>query len=114
VTSHGWADPTVRAHIVELARAGWINAVQLDIKDEGGTVGYASTVPLAISSGAAAGLYDARAALDELHALDVRVIGRVVCFLDPKLAGCMVPSRWRPTTGMLHSRTSRTPRYGST
>lgn len=86
VTAHGWADPAVRTHIIELARAGWIDAVQLDIKDEGGTVGYASTVPLAVASGAAAGVYDAPAALAELHALDVRVIGRIVCFLDPQLA----------------------------
>lgn len=86
VTAHGWADPAVRNHIIELARAGWIDAVQLDIKDEGGTVGYASAVPLAVASGAAAGVYDAPAALAELHALDVRVIGRIVCFLDPQLA----------------------------
>jgi len=86
VSAHGWADPAVRTHIIDLARAGLIDAVQLDIKDEGGTVGYASTVPLAVASGAVAGVYDARAALDGLHALGVRVIGRIVCFLDPKLA----------------------------
>ena len=86
VTAHGWVDPAVRTHIIDLARAGLIDAVQLDIKDEGGTVGYASTVPLAVASGAVAGVYDARAAVDELHALGVRVIGRIVCFLDPKLA----------------------------
>ena len=32
------------------------------------------------------GHYDAEAALDELHGLGVRVIGRIVCFLDPVLA----------------------------
>ena len=86
VSARGWADPAVREPILQLARSGLINAVQLDIKDESGEIGYASTVPLAVSSGAARGHYDAGAALDELHALGVRVIGRIVCFLDPVVA----------------------------
>jgi hypothetical protein len=86
VTAQSWADPAVREPILAMARTGLINAVQLDIKDEGGVVGYASAVPLAATTGAAAGHYDADAALDELHGLGVRVIGRIVCFLDPKLA----------------------------
>ncbi|MEJ7724826.1 MAG: putative glycoside hydrolase, partial [Ilumatobacteraceae bacterium] len=36
--------------------------------------------------GAAQDYYDPEEAVAELHALDVRVIGRVVCFLDPTLA----------------------------
>ena len=53
----------------------------------GGAVGYASVVPLAATSGATASAhYDARQALDELHATGVRVIGRIVCFLDPVLS----------------------------
>jgi hypothetical protein len=43
-------------------------------------------VPLAVSAGAASGHYDAHAAIGELHRLGVRVIGRIVCFLDPQLA----------------------------
>jgi hypothetical protein len=86
VTARSWIDPAVREPILELARSGLINAVQLDIKDESGEVGYASTVALAVTSGAAIGYYDAAAALDELHGLGVRVIGRIVCFLDPVLA----------------------------
>ena len=54
MTARSWADPAVREPILELARRGLINAVQLDVKDESGEVGYASTVPLAISTGAAA------------------------------------------------------------
>lgn len=86
VAARGWADPAVRDPILNLARSGLINAVQLDIKDESGEVGYASTVPLAVSTGAARGHYDAAAALEELHGLGVRVIGRIVCFLDPVVA----------------------------
>ena len=86
VSARGWADPAVREPILALARQGLINAVQLDIKDESGEVGYASAVPLAVSAGAASGHYDAHAAIGELHRLGVRVIGRIVCFLDPHLA----------------------------
>jgi hypothetical protein len=86
VTARSWSDPAVREPILALARSGLINAVQLDIKDESGEVGYASTVPTAVTIGAAMGHYDATAALEELHGLGVRVIGRIVCFLDPVLA----------------------------
>jgi hypothetical protein len=86
VTAQSWADVAVREPILAMARLGLINAVQLDIKDEGGVVGYSSTVPMAVTTGAAVAHYDAEAALEELHDLGVRVIGRIVCFLDPKLA----------------------------
>jgi hypothetical protein len=86
VTAQSWSDPAVREPILAMARSGLINAVELDIKDEGGVVGYASAVPLAVTTGAAFAHYDADATLDELHGLGVRVIGRIVCFLDPKLA----------------------------
>jgi len=86
VTARGWADPAIREQILSVARSGRINAVQLDIKDESGAIGYDSGVELATAVGSARGHYDARAALDELHALGVRVIGRIVCFLDPALA----------------------------
>ena len=86
VTARSWTDPAVREPILAMARAGLINAVQLDIKDERGEVGYATDVPLATATGAAMGHYDAKSALDQLHGLGVRVIGRIVCFLDPRLA----------------------------
>jgi hypothetical protein len=82
-----WADPTVHDQIVAMARAHLINAVELDVKDERGEVGYASKVPLATTVGAVKARYDAQAATDELHDLGVRVIGRIVCFLDPLTAG---------------------------
>jgi hypothetical protein len=82
-----WADPAIHAQVVEMAKAGLINAVELDVKDETGEVGYASEVPLAKTVGAARSRYDARAATAELHDLGVRAIGRIVCFLDPITAG---------------------------
>jgi hypothetical protein len=86
IAAADWRDPAKRDAVLRLAREGRINAVQLDIKDEAGLIGYASKVPLAVQSGAVDPQYDAREAIDELHGLGVRVIGRVVCFLDPILA----------------------------
>ena len=88
VTAAGWADPVIHQQVLDLVASGRINAVELDIKDEHGEVGHASAVPLASTTGAVIGHYDARQAIDELHAHGVRVIGRIVCFLDPVL------SRW--------------------
>jgi hypothetical protein len=81
-----WVIPEVRERILAMARAGQINAVQLDIKDESGQVGYETNVRLARRVSAVTTYYDARATLDELHGLGLRVIGRIVNFLDPVLA----------------------------
>jgi putative glycosyl hydrolase protein len=86
VTAADWADPAVREPIIALARSGAIDAVELDIKDERGEIGYASDVPLAVAAGTVRQRYDARKAIDELHGTGARVIGRIVCFLDPTLA----------------------------
>jgi hypothetical protein len=87
ITARAWADPTLRAAARDLVRQGRINAVQLDIKDELGEIGYLSDVTIANRAGSVRDHYDVDEALAELHALDVRVIGRIVCFLDPVVAG---------------------------
>jgi hypothetical protein len=81
-----WSSAALREPVLAMVREGRINAVQLDIKDESGEIGYASQVPLAQELGAAKGYYDAVQALGELHALGVRVVGRLVAFRDPVLA----------------------------
>jgi hypothetical protein len=63
-----------------------INAVQLDLKDELGIVGWRSGVPLARRIGAERGTFDLAAAVKLLHARGARVIGRLVAFRDPVLA----------------------------
>ena len=83
VTAYAWADDDLRAGIMELVRSRRINAVQLDLKDESGEVGWASGVPLAKQIGAQLEIYDLPVALKKLHGLGVRVIGRIVCFRDP-------------------------------
>ena len=54
VTAKGWADPVLKAGILQMIAEGRINAVELDLKDEEGVVGYDSAVPLAEQIGARA------------------------------------------------------------
>ncbi|MFN0092703.1 MAG: putative glycoside hydrolase [Acidimicrobiales bacterium] len=86
VTAAAWNHAGLKASVLDLVRAGKINAVQLDLKDEAGVVGFASRNPLAAEIGAVQDPYDLAAAVSELHGLGVRVIGRVVAFRDPILA----------------------------
>ncbi|MFD0364080.1 putative glycoside hydrolase [Nocardia sp. GCM10030253] len=86
VTAYGWMHEGLREAVLDMAREGRINTVQLDIKDEDGVVGYDSQVPLARESGAVAGIYDARAVLRQLHDMKLSVVGRIVAFRDPTMA----------------------------
>ncbi|GAB0107759.1 putative glycoside hydrolase [Nocardia sp. JMUB6875] len=87
VTAYAWAYDPMRDAVLDMAREGRIDTVELDIKDEDGMVGYDTQVPLARESGAATTIYDAPAALKQLHDMGVKVIGRIVAFRDPTLAG---------------------------
>ncbi|WP_326359130.1 putative glycoside hydrolase [Nocardia sp. CDC160] len=86
VTAYAWAYDPMREAVLDLAREGRIDTVELDIKDEDGIVGYDSQVPLARESGAASSIYDAGAALKQLHDMGLKVVGRIVAFRDPTLA----------------------------
>ena len=86
VTALAWADAQLHTEIISMIDAKQINAVELDLKDESGVVGYDSAVPLAREIGATQPSYSLRAAVDDLHARGIRVIGRVVAFRDPILA----------------------------
>ena len=85
VTAAAWAHDGLRGEVLDLIEQGRINAVQLDLKDEDGYIGYNTRIPLAREAGAARDLYDLRSAVAELHDLGVRVIGRIVAFRDPTL-----------------------------
>jgi len=64
-----------------------LNTIELDVKDEGGEIGFApSDVPLARTVGATRPLYNPRALVALAHRNGIYMIGRVVCFQDPKLA----------------------------
>ena len=86
VTALAWADPQLHAEVQSLIDSHQVNAIELDLKDESGIVGYDSAVPLANEIGAVKASYSLAAAVADLHAHGVRVIGRVVAFRDPVLA----------------------------
>ena len=83
VTAYAWANEELREGVLALVRTHRINAIELDLKDESGEVGWPSAVPLARQMGAQLDIYDLGRAVDDLHAQGVRVIGRLVCFRDP-------------------------------
>ncbi|MCA1823675.1 MAG: putative glycoside hydrolase, partial [Frankia sp.] len=86
VTAFAWATPSLRSGVVRLIREHRVDAIELDVKDESGIVGYDSHVPLARRVGAVRRIYDIRKAVAQLHAMHVRVVGRIVAFRDPVLA----------------------------
>ncbi|GAA4848485.1 hypothetical protein GCM10025787_33970 [Saccharopolyspora rosea] len=86
MTGLAWTSDALREPVLQLAREGKIDTVELDLKDEDGEVTYDSAVPLAREIGAVKGYYDARQVLDQLHHMGVRVVGRLVAFKDPILA----------------------------
>jgi hypothetical protein len=85
MTGLAWTSGTLREPVLEMARQGRIDTVELDIKDESGEVPYDSAVPMARQIGASKGYYNARQVLDQLHGMGVRVVGRLVAFKDPVL-----------------------------
>lgn len=86
VSAAAWAHDGLKSEILALIEQGKITAVELDLKDESGFIGYDSKIPLALEAGAVVERFNLREAVEELHALDVRVIGRLVAFRDPILA----------------------------
>lgn len=86
VTAAAWGYAPLREHVLSMVDAGKVSAVQLDIKDEGGIVGYDSDIDLAHEIGAVRQEYELEKAVDLLHAKGVRVIGRIVAFRDGPLA----------------------------
>lgn len=80
-----WMTPSLKDPVMAMAAKGQINAIQLDLKDEVGEVGYRSSLRQVNDIGAGKGYYDLRAAVAELHAKKLRVVGRIVVFRDPLL-----------------------------
>jgi hypothetical protein len=84
---------------LELEREG-LTAVELDVKDENGEIGFITrSVPLAVSIGAARDYYDARDAVRKAHDRGVYVIGRIVVFEDPVLSRARPDFAVRRTDG---------------
>ncbi len=86
VTSYGWADADLRRGVMKLIDEKRINAIEIDLKDESGEVGFDAPVPLGRQIGAVGHVYDLDDVVKKMHARGIRVIGRLVCFRDPVLA----------------------------
>jgi hypothetical protein len=63
-----------------------LNALELDVKDENGEIGFLANVPLARKVGAAMRYYNPQQAVAKIHAAGLYLIGRVVMFEDPRLS----------------------------
>jgi hypothetical protein len=86
LTGYGWNADVLRKPVLALARQHKINTVELDIKEEDGYVNFDTGVALAHRMHAIRVLYDPKKVVAQLHAMGVRVVGRIVCFRDPKMA----------------------------
>ena len=86
VSTAAWANDGLRAGILDLIDRGLIDTVQLDLKDESGTIGYESQVPKAQEIGAVRADIDLAEAVRTLEDRGVRVVGRLVAFRDPVYA----------------------------
>jgi hypothetical protein len=79
-----------------------LNAVELDVKNESGEIGFTEGMPsLAISSGSAQNYYEPRLIVEQLHAAGFYVIGRVVSFEDDVIAEKLPKRAIRTTDGAI-------------
>ncbi|MBA2360190.1 MAG: polysaccharide deacetylase family protein [Actinobacteria bacterium] len=95
VTFYAWADPELRRGILDLVDAGRVNAVELDLKDESGIVGFDAPIPFGRRIGSIQAVYDLPQAIDTLHRRGVMVVGRIVAFRDPIHAAAAWKRGWR-------------------
>lgn len=73
-------------HYIDLANTTEINSYVIDLKNDYGTVGYNSNVPLASEIGATEVRFDIDKVTKELRENNIYSIGRIVVFKDPILA----------------------------
>jgi hypothetical protein len=89
-SGYTWSTPALKDPIMAMIASGQINTVEIDLKDEAGHIWWGTSVPLAAEIGAISELWNLGEVVRELHALGVRVIGRLVVFRDPVLAAWAV------------------------
>lgn len=83
MTAISWRVDSLREPVLQMLREGRINTIELDLKDESGIVGYNSQVAFARRIGAVKPEYELAEAVQQIHDLGGRVIGRIVAFRDP-------------------------------
>ncbi len=79
-SSDGWNEA------LALLDSAGLNAMQLDVKDESGQVGYTSQVRLAVATGSGLGVLPIKERLQDLKDRGIYSIARIVVFRDPFLA----------------------------
>jgi hypothetical protein len=86
MSADAWASSTLRNGVLQMIDEGRINAVELDLKDESGVIGWPAPGAEILRYGGVQDIYNLADAVRQLHAKGVRVIGRLVAFRDPVLA----------------------------
>ena len=79
------ASDTDLARMTSLVERTELNALEIDLKDEAGQIGFASDNPLAQQAKAANDWIKLDACVDTMRYKNIYSICRVVCFKDPKL-----------------------------
>ncbi|HEY3187588.1 MAG TPA: putative glycoside hydrolase, partial [Solirubrobacteraceae bacterium] len=95
VTSYAWADRGLHGGVMGLIDEGRIDAVELDLKDESGIVGWDADIPFARRIGSIRPIYDLPTAVALLHRKGIRVVGRIVAFRDPVHAAAAWKRGWK-------------------
>lgn len=86
VGAAAWTNVGLRQAVLQMVDQGRIDAVQLDLKDETGLVGFDTSVRRAHDIGAVTPYYHLEDAVAEISGRGGRVVGRVATFRDPILA----------------------------
>ena len=99
LTAYGVLNEKILRGVLEARRAGKIDTLVINVKDNHGQISYASNVPLAKSIGASSSLLDFRKLIPILRAQGFYVIARQVVFNDPLLASHLGYSNgWVPAS----------------
>jgi len=86
LTAYGVLNENILRGVLEARRAGKIDTLVINVKDNHGQISYASNVPLAKSIGAASTLLDFKKLIPILRAQGFYLVARQVVFNDPLLA----------------------------
>lgn len=102
-------DATRLQKMINLCKTTELNTVVVDIKDDFGNLYYNSSLPLVTEIGAYKRQYDLFNVIKEFHENNIYVIGRIVCFKDPKLAAKKTELAYKSKSGGLWTDNNKTP-----
>ncbi len=97
LTAFGVLNENILRGVLEARKAGKIDTLVINVKDNHGDLSYASSVPLAKTLGASRALLDFKKLIPILRAQGFYLIARQVVFSDPRLAAHLgYPREWVP------------------